>query len=359
MQNAIVTAADLKYLPAACCALISCVRDGEVDDHTSLFLLACDVSASDAENAHVFLEGLGASAKIVVIEADRFRPYRIDGHVSASTYSRLLLPEIFDDRWDRLLYLDADTRVMVPLKTLLEGSLQGSPIGAVHDYLKYIIFGMNDSRTRLLLKPDAPYFNAGVVCFDWRVTIASGLIKQAQAFAAEKAHLCVAHDQDALNKAFEGAWAPLDPRWNFLTVAVPDEVLRLDYPVRFRPYISHFAGPLKPWMANFPERFGPHRAWYHDLLCASPLPDFVALASAPLGSSPQESDELPKRSMYEKLEILRAAFRRLSRQNQKSFSRISGLVEDGETCPGLERLFDAMIIQAVAGVQTNPADSRR
>jgi lipopolysaccharide biosynthesis glycosyltransferase len=281
MQNAIVTVADSKYLPAACCALLSCVADGEVEAGARMFLLGCDVSTGEAEKVRSVLKKWGASVEIVAIDASRFEPFRIDGYVSAATYSKLILLDFFDDRWDRLLYVDADTRIMVRLQTLLETNLHGRPVGAVHDYLQYMIYGIGDSRRRLALRADAPYFNGGVLCFDWRATIASGLLQRAQTFATDSAYLCMSHDQDALNKAFEGAWTPLDPRWNFMTVAVPDEVLRLDYPARLRPYIAHFAGQVKPWMANFPERFEHHRAWYRDSLRDSPWPHFAAPGETP------------------------------------------------------------------------------
>jgi lipopolysaccharide biosynthesis glycosyltransferase len=340
MRNAIVTAADPKYLPAACCALLSCVGDGEAEAQARFFLLACDVSAGDAKKADSFLRSRGASVEIVVIGADRFRRFRIDSYVSASTYSRLLLPEFFDDQWDRLLYLDADTRVMVRLQTLLDANLRGRPLGAVHDYLRYIIYGMGDSRKRLALRSDAPYFNAGVICFDWHATIASGLLQQAKTFAIESPHLCKSHDQDALNKAFEGAWAPLDPRWNFMTVAVPEEVLRLDYPARFRPYISHFAGPVKPWMANFPVRYEHHRAWYRDLLRDSPWPHFAAPANAPLGETPATSYADRRLSPTE------ATAAQEPRNAAARKSPPTEALEVGEGNPELEHFLDVMVAES-------------
>jgi lipopolysaccharide biosynthesis glycosyltransferase len=361
MQNAIVTAVDSKYLPAACCTLLSCAGDGETEAEKKFFLLACDVSTGDVEKAHRFLKSRDASVEIIVIGADRFQPFRVDGYVSAATYSRLLLPEFFDDRWDRLLYVDADTRIMVRLQTLLDTSLHGRPVGAVHDYLRYLIYGMGDSRKRLALRSEAPYFNAGVICFNWRATIASGLLRRAKSFAIENAHLCVSHDQDALNKAFEGAWAPLDPRWNFMTVAVPDDVLRLDYPARLRPYIAHFAGPVKPWMANFPVRYEHHRAWYRDLLRDSPWPHFAAPAEASTSETLVTSGIARQKGLFARDGGLRVAFERLSRLGRGLSSRyriskpstdgelgISGLLspQDGVACPGLEQLFDLMVAEA-------------
>jgi len=186
MPNALVTAADAKYLPAACCALLSSKADGEVGAQAELFVLAFDVSATDIRNANAFLGSRGASAEIIAIDADRFRQFRIDGYVSASTYSRLLLPEFFDDRWDRLLYIDSNMRVMTRLQPLFEANLHGKPVGAVHDYMQYLIYGIGGSSTRLSLRFDAPYFNAGIMCFDWPATIASGLMQQAKTFAIEK-----------------------------------------------------------------------------------------------------------------------------------------------------------------------------
>ena len=229
---AVVTAADSRYLPAACCTLLSCAAEGRLDAQVKFFIIACGASRNDIEKANAFLSSRGITADILIIDRDMLKSFRTDSYISASTYSRLLLLELFDGRWDRLLYLDADLRAMVDLRPLISIDLRGRPIGAVHDYLKYLIYGMDESRRRLGLSLNAPYFNAGVVCFDWHATIQSGLLQRAREFATENAQLCKSHDQDALNAAFEGAWIPIDPRWNFMTVAVPDSIFRLYYPTR-------------------------------------------------------------------------------------------------------------------------------
>ena len=332
------------------------MRDGEAEGLAQLFLLTFDVAAEEAEKTRSFLTNRGASVEIIRIPADRLRTYRISGYVSASTYSRLLLPEFFDNRWDRLLYLDADTRIMAPLQSLLDTHLRGRPIGAVHDYLKYLIYGMEESRTRLALRSNAPYFNAGVICFDWRATLASGLLRRAQAFATESAHLCKSHDQDALNKAFEREWAPLDPRWNFMTVAVPDDVFRLYYSAKDRPYISHFAGPVKPWMVDFPERFEHHRAWYRDVLRDSPWPYFAAAVNAPSTRTERRTQRLRSWFLVQRRRLqgvfkgpLVATSTAASRQSRNLGQQKSLLAktrrEDGAN-PKLVELFDQMIAEA-------------
>jgi lipopolysaccharide biosynthesis glycosyltransferase len=279
MRNAIVTAADREYLPAAVCALLSCANEGAVGIGTALFLLAIGCSAAEVDDVRGFLKRQGVSAQVVAIAAERLQPFQASNGLGVATYARLLLREDFDDRWNRLLYLDADVRVMVPLEPLFDVDLAGSPLGAVHDYVQYLISGIDESRRRLSLASHSTYFNAGVLLFDWPVAQRSGLLNRARIFAEEYAHLCTFHDQDALNVAFEGAWAPLDPRWNLLIAPIPPELLRLDYPDHLRANIAHFTGPAKPWMANYPlgeKAYGAHRAWYQNALRGSPWRDFVA-----------------------------------------------------------------------------------
>jgi lipopolysaccharide biosynthesis glycosyltransferase len=309
------------------------VGDGAIGAHASLFLIACDISSQDADNARKFLTSRGAEVEIIRIKPDRFDKFRIDGHVSASAYTRLLLPEFFDEGWKRILYVDSDMRVMTPLKQLLEGDLRGKPVGAVHDYMRYLIFGLEESRKRLGLRPDSAYFNSGLISFDWRAVRAAGLLQKASEFAAKYAQLCVSHDQDALNKAFEGYWTSLDPRWNFMVVAVPDHVLRLYYPERFRPYIAHFAGPVKPWTRDFPDRHEDHRAWYRELLCDSPWPDFVGRPGAPIPGVAPSSWFRPRAWISERRERVQAAIGR-------------NIVPSGGHNPKLEQLLDDMIDEA-------------
>jgi lipopolysaccharide biosynthesis glycosyltransferase len=226
---------------------------------------------------------------------------------------------------------------------------------------------MEESRKRLALRSDAPYFNAGVICFDWSATNASGLLQQARAFAEKSSHLCKSHDQDALNKAFEGAWAPLDPRWNFMTVAVPDDIFRLYYPERLQPYIAHFAGAMKPWTKGFPERFGRHRAWYCDLLRESPWPHFAAPAHASLTLFRSSTDRL-KRWVSAKRKRFQAAFGHVSRakdtvgqQRPSAVPRKSSLTEasrNGEANPELELLLDQMIAEAAGSERATRPGSK-
>jgi lipopolysaccharide biosynthesis glycosyltransferase len=228
-KNAIVIAADENYLPAACCAVISCRRSGRVTE--PLFLVLCDVSDASVEAAGRFLRERRSKAEIIRLHPD-LSGYRVSRHISPAAYLRLHLDTLFDNSWQRLLYLDADTWVRAPLTPLLRSDLGGRILGAITE--------PRLAPERLAMKPGSPYFNSGVLLFEWPALLSSGLLDRARRFALESYHLCREHDQDVLNKAFEGAWTPLPLRWNsghIFATRLPRE----------RALIKHYTERHKPW----------------------------------------------------------------------------------------------------------------
>src|SRR6476646_1232468 len=203
MKIAIVVVADEAYLPAACCFVISFLRASRVTE--PIFLIATDVSENSIEMARRFLMERGTDAEIISFRLDP-SDYRVDAWVSPATYVRLHLDQVLDGSWDRVLYLDADTRVMVPLWPLLRANLNGCILGAVSQFIDR---DDHEHLERLSMGADSCYFNSGILLFEWRAILSSGLLAVSRRFAIENAHLCKVHDQDALNKIFEGLWMPL------------------------------------------------------------------------------------------------------------------------------------------------------
>lgn len=273
MWNAIVTSCDQRYLPAACALLSSCWQAGRIGKDTCLFLIAESVPSDDLKEARQFLSDLGISLEIIPTHSSMGKSYRISSYYSFATYIKLHLDDFFDDSWDRVLYLDADTRVMAPLNTIFKAKLGDNPLGAVHDFYPhgYLEISGDNGRERLSFKSNSFYFNSGVLLFDWRATRHSGLLRLASKFASDHPDICKFADQDALNKVCEASWTPLDPRWNFMNWEK-----RLE--TRFCGYILHYIGKNKPWQHS---RFGEDHRWYYNLLHSSPWPRFVEPPAAP------------------------------------------------------------------------------
>ena len=253
MRTAIVTVSDEHYLPAACCTLLSCARAGGV--RSNLFLVANNVSRISIKAACGFLRQHNVRVDIVDHRSEQVG-YRVDGYITIASYTRLYLDEYFDEQWDRLLYLDADTRVLAPLQPLLHADLSRRALGAVDN-------------NNVMDITQAPYFNAGVMLFDWPATLENGLLGRARRFARERSHLCEWHDQDALNAVGAGCWISLDQRWNFTS-------FRARKLPQYRPCIMHYTGVRKPWGTKRYPRHLADAIWYRLTLRNSPWPDFAA-----------------------------------------------------------------------------------
>ncbi len=143
MKIAIVVAADETYLPAACCAVMSCRRAGRVTE--PIFLVVSDVSDNNVEAARRFLKEQRADAEVM-----RLHPYlsgySVSRHISSAVYLRLHLDDVFDRTWQRVLYLDADTWVMAPLQPLLRTDLDGRMIGAISEERGGVLKRLRGSR---------------------------------------------------------------------------------------------------------------------------------------------------------------------------------------------------------------------
>lgn len=266
-DTAIVTVSDSRYLPAACCQLVSTAEYLAPTDSAQLFLVACDVTVQDLAHAHRFFERHSTDVGIIV-------PDFVDEISTLATrwpraaYLRLYFDRVFDGHWSRVVYFDADTRVSSPLAPLLAADLKGRPIGAVHDFILYVTGNIARRRKDLFLAADAPYFQSGVMVFDWPQMLATDGLARTRRFLAEHPEACYeAPDQDALNAAFENRWTPLDPRWNL-------HETYLMFGKRLQPKLRHFTSN-KPWSHDRPRAWREAAAWYRSQLAGSPWEDFV------------------------------------------------------------------------------------
>jgi lipopolysaccharide biosynthesis glycosyltransferase len=250
MKAAVVVVADENYLPNACCTLLSAARAGRVD--SNLFLLAESAPPEAVESARAFLRVRRVPA--IVIDCRTVQGGRQSRWITEAAYTRLHLDEHFHGGWDRILYLDADIRVLAPLRPLLETDLRGRAAGAV----------LQEKGST----EEVPYFNSGVLLFDWTATVSSGLLAATRAEIRRNPSPDWL-DQDVLNQVFAGAWMQLDQRWNFLNRLAKTAV-------RCRPYIRHLNSSVKPWHADRKPHMVPDGLWYWWTLRNSPWPEFAA-----------------------------------------------------------------------------------
>jgi lipopolysaccharide biosynthesis glycosyltransferase len=236
----LVFAADESYAMPLATALRSIAEAKRTQDPLHVYILYNIFRDSTRRRVINSVPSTALSINWIHVDLRRFEAYPTGSYISLTTFARLMIPELLPRNISRVLYLDADILVLNDLEELQKSKLNGAAVGAVLDRL--------DSRLKrgeTLWTEDLPsvknYFNAGVLVIDlerWRVNRIS---ERAFDYLREYPRSPLS-DQDALNVVCDGAWAQLDPRWNFLN----DHNSRITSMLQ-RPAIIHFAGPMKPW----------------------------------------------------------------------------------------------------------------
>lgn len=175
-------------------------------------------------------------------------------HLSKATYFRLYLHKLLPNTIDRILYLDCDMVVLDDLLSLYNTDFNGKPCSVVIDMF-------SDDREiyqRLDYLEYSGYFNAGMILINLPVWTKEEISEKALAFIKDYPEKCIAHDQDALNKALSGNFIFASTRYNMqldffcdLSNLIVDSKYFDDIIAsRKNPCVIHFTGPTKPWLAN-------------------------------------------------------------------------------------------------------------
>lgn len=198
---------------------------------------------------------------------------RTNGHMSAATYFRLLMPEILPAEVKRVIYLDADLLVRRDIGELWDVPMQGQATLAGQDFTapwmdsSVVLPNVNLAKKlvsaatpvanyqELGISADAPYFNAGVLVVDldrWR---RENVADECLACLRQHREHVLFWDQYALNVVLHDRWGQFDLRWNqaahiYLYRRWQDSLFdRETYDrVRSDPWIVHFCLPSKPWL---------------------------------------------------------------------------------------------------------------
>ena len=207
-----------------------------------------------AESKARVVQGLGAlEVRWCDVDETSVAGAYFPAHLSTATLYRLRLGDLLPASVSRVIYLDADTVVCDDLAPLYDADLGGSGLGAVLDSSSPWCAGYWGPEWRELgLRPESPYFNAGVLLVDlaeWRAArVAERSLELLRASRPRWA------DQDALNVLYETLWHELPRRWNvqtadFTGVSPSWAVARDDIESALKdPGIIHYHGVDKPWL---------------------------------------------------------------------------------------------------------------
>jgi lipopolysaccharide biosynthesis glycosyltransferase len=240
-----------------------------------------------------------ASFEVVVLPVvNTYADVPIRENITATTYLRYQLPEILPDL-SKVVYLDSDTVINADLSPLFDTDVSGVPLAAVPDFAHllgsrewegyravyegktYVFRDYIEKGLGIGNLDSFPYMNAGVLLInldEWRECRLGPRVVN---FLA--GHKLKFPDQDSLNRHVGGHFVRLDARWN---AQAPCAKRRESFLRRlsrekhadwaairdlwFRdPWIIHYAGANKPWIASDPAT--PFDALWWTFAARSPL----------------------------------------------------------------------------------------
>jgi lipopolysaccharide biosynthesis glycosyltransferase len=236
----VATATDQRYLPY----LGAMVRSLAVsrDSTTSIELTILHNGVTHTDRSRVEHGAEGVAVKWIKMTPTLYRNHGIESDPLVLTphYYRCLIPRVYSDDVNRVVYLDADTLVLCDLGVLMEWPLQGQPVAAVGDLMSVIADAIAHW-DELGLDWNAPYFNSGVMLMDLPQWRSEGIGNMALKRCLLDRHRLLIkdrwnqHDQYGLNVVLQHRWTRLPDRWNHFPERASSS-----------PGIVHFLGDTKP-----------------------------------------------------------------------------------------------------------------
>ena len=172
------------------------------------------------------------------------------GHISADTYSRLFIPDLFPNM-EKMIYLDVDLIAVGDVGELYDYDLGKYALGAVAaDY------GVDKSQwfQDMEMHGAHQYFNAGVLLMNPKELYNDKFLDKISKIANKYGQYIVLGDQDLLNKCFDANYCELPWRFNLTTRFLEMELGHVDHAHREQmaneyknAVIRHFESRRKPW----------------------------------------------------------------------------------------------------------------
>lgn len=170
-----------------------------------------------------------------------------DSRISFAAYLRIFAPRIFENDYNRMLYLDSDMFIRRGnISKLLDLDIANFAVAAVRD--------MNQLRKRGRVSADyvplglsySKYFNSGFMLIDVTNYNQQNISERAIEFVIKNETKILQHDQTALNAILHGDWAELSINWNYLYSHQTAYFAGF-----FDPAIIHFVGRRKAWSGQY------------------------------------------------------------------------------------------------------------
>jgi lipopolysaccharide biosynthesis glycosyltransferase len=162
-----------------------------------------------------------------------------------SVFYRYAFNRFLEGAYKKVIFLDADLRVVGDISTLFGLDLEGQAFAAVPDVVIHSDAPgqWRDYLAGLGLDAGISYANTGVLVIDpvrWEQQNVSGRVLD---YVNKRAAACFLADQSAVNALVRGQFTKLSPVWNMLGVLW----FRSSVAEVVSPAVFHYSGSSKPW----------------------------------------------------------------------------------------------------------------
>lgn len=237
----IVFTIDKNYILPLCVALVSLFNSNE-NENIKVYILSDDISNEDKENIRRSIKKFKREVEFITIDSAIYNDFKTGHHFTSAIYYRFLIPEIFKNKYEKVLYIDSDTLILDDLTSLFKIDIKDFYLGAV----EHVEFDHYES---LKLDKSNGYFVSGTILFNVKRWNDSNIHLKLLDFLKDNDSVLMP-DQDALNVVINGEWKHLDQRYAVLTSQIDavDSNYLLEYKKSIQsPIIIHFSGYSKPW----------------------------------------------------------------------------------------------------------------
>ena len=209
--------------------------------NTGVDLTVLSLGISSENQSRLVALGNAYAVTVSIIEIDKALVERLQvkrKHITAATFLRLLIPDLFPSA-ENLLYLDCDMIVVGSLAPLFDIDLGENLVGAVIEPPPYDVAEEHISHQDI---------NAGMLLMNIPAWIQQRVADKCLALLSDPTSTLTFEDQSAINQVCFGKISFLPLHWNTHATHALQQDYLFSSPEEVR--ILHFVGDIKPWNAT-------------------------------------------------------------------------------------------------------------
>lgn len=258
----IISAVDENYVQHYAVMLCSLFENKHNNTEINVFLIDIKISETSKKNIILLSKRYNFKLTFLYVDEKNFYNLKVNGHITLSTYYRIMIPDILPKDIEKIIYIDCDMIILNDISKLWNIDISKYIIGAINDPF------IDDKRKKILQIPkDHPYFNGGLLLINVAEWKKQNISKKVINYLLNNPEKILYWDQDGLNAILSDKCLFLPDEYNVATILLANKIAT----TKNKPAIIHYIGPIKPWHLKPTSRFC---NYYYDYLRLTPWSGF-------------------------------------------------------------------------------------